>query len=136
MTHEKLLKQLVAKKTRSDTGTSTDFSGHWINELRSSMDLTVTGSAVSGTYTSAVSGDGSVITGPVIGFVAGDVIAFSVLWPSNPGSITSWVGQLVLDSDGDEQLDTLWYLVVNVADAEDPASTWTTIHAGSDQFHR
>lgn len=112
-----------------------DFAGAWRNEYGSSMRLSVDGSAVSGSYTSAVSTTGDAITGPVTGFVAGDVISFTVLWPSRPAKITAWVGQIVEDERG-ERLETLWQMIVNVPDAQRPDSTWTTIHAGADHFHR
>ena len=75
------------------------------------------------------------VSGPIIGYVAGDVIAFSVLWPGTTPSITSWVGQLVTEN-GEQTLDTLWHLVVSVSDAQDPSSIWTTIHSGADSFKR
>ena len=75
------------------------------------------------------------MSGPLIGYVTGDVIAFSVLWPGPITSITSWVGQIVVDKDV-STLDTLWHLIVNLPNAQDPNSIWTTIHAGADQFHR
>jgi hypothetical protein len=99
------------------------------------MDLVVAGNSVSGTYTSIVSSTGLPVTGPVIGYVSDDIIAFSVLWAGTVPSITSWVGQIVVKG-GIEQLDTLWHLVVDVPDAQDPNSIWTTIHAGADNFHR
>jgi hypothetical protein len=112
-----------------------NFSGRWVNELKSFMVLTIKRNSVSGKYTSLVSSSGKTVSGPVIGYVAGDVIAFSVLWPASLSSITSWVGQIVIDS-GVQHLNTLWHLIVNVPDAQDPSSIWTTIHAGADIFHR
>ena len=99
------------------------------------MELTISGTSVSGTYTSKVSSSNATISGPVIGFVSGDIIAFSVLWEGPTASITSWVGQII-KKDGQELLATLWHLIVNVPNAQDPDSTWTTIHAGADTFHR
>ncbi len=99
------------------------------------MDLAINGASVSGKYTSAVSGEGGPVCGDIVGYVAGDVISFSVLWPGLVPSITSWVGQLVM-KNGEDTLDTLWHLVVSVPDAEDPNSIWTTIHAGADSFKR
>ena len=143
MKHETLLSRVLANpsagesfaKAMSGTGTAPDFSGYWVNELHSSMDLIIRGTSVSGKYTSAVSGEGGMVSGPIIGYVAGDVIAFSVLWPGTTPSITSWVGQLVTEN-GEQTLDTLWHLVVSVSDAQDPSSIWTTIHSGADSFKR
>ena len=143
MKHETLLSRVLANpsagealaKAVSGTGAAPDFSGHWVNELHSSMDLTIRGTSVSGEYTSAVSGEGGTVSGPIAGYVAGDVIAFSVLWPGTTPSITSWVGQLVTEN-GAQTLDTLWHLILSVPDAQDPNSIWTTIHSGADSFKR
>ena len=81
------------------------------------------------------SGEGGTVSGPITGYVAGDVIAFSVLWPGATASITSWVGQLVTEN-GEQTLDTLWHLILDVPDAQDPSSIWTTIYAGADSFKR
>lgn len=119
---------------------SADFSGKWKNEYSSFMELQISGSDVRGTYTSLVSDTGSPISGSIIGYQAGSVISFTVLWPSNPARITAWVGQLVADERSQvnegERLETLWQMIVNVADAQNPESLWTTIHAGSDHFRR
>jgi hypothetical protein len=117
-----------------------DFSGKWKNEYGSVMELQISGSDVRGTYTSLVSDTGAPISGSIIGYQAGSVISFTVLWPSNPARITAWVGQLVTDershANEGERLETLWQMIVNVADAQNPESLWTTIHAGSDHFRR
>lgn len=138
MKHETLLSRVLTNpaggealaRAVSGSGLAPNFSGHWVNELHSSMDLTISGASVSGKYTSAVSGEGGPVCGDIIGYVASDVIAFSVLWPGPVPSITSWVGQLVM-KNGEDVLDTLRHLVVSVPDAEDPNSIWTTIHAGA-----
>jgi len=143
MKHETLLSRVLANPAAgealanavSGTGAAPDFSGHWVNELHSSMDLTIHGTSVSGRYTSAVSGEGGTVSGPITGYLAGDVIAFSVLWPGTTPSITSWVGQLVTEN-GAQTLDTLWHLILSVPDAQDPNSIWTTIHSGADSFKR
>jgi hypothetical protein len=57
-----------------------DFSGRWTNELKSTMDLVVTGTKISGKYVSAVSSDGGP-TPPfdITGSVADDLISFTVI---------------------------------------------------------
>lgn len=60
-----------------------DFSGKWINELNSYMELDVDGSEISGTYTSAVSGGGGPVTGDLSGYVNGNLISFVVNWSSS-----------------------------------------------------
>jgi hypothetical protein len=69
----------------------------------------------------------------VTGFVRGDIIAFSVLWPPPMRSLTSWVGQVV-DVAGAPVLKTLWHLIVDIPDADEPMSLWTTVHTRADTF--
>lgn len=119
---------------------NSEFEGKWRNEYGSSMELKINGPDVRGHYTSLVSETGAAISGPVIGFQAGEILSFTVLWPSSPAKITTWVGQLVVDQskgeDDGEYLETLWQMIVNVNDVRNPESLWTTIHAGSDRFRR
>jgi len=75
------------------------------------------------------------LEGPITGFISGDIIAFSVLWPAASGSITSWVGQIV-DDKGAETLKSLWYLVKNIPDEKESEGFWTSIYAGADEFTR
>lgn len=67
--------------------------------------------------------------------ITGDIIAFSVSWPTKAGSITSWVGQIV-DEGGGDKLKALWHLIVNIPDSDEPTGLWTTVYAGADEFHR
>ena len=73
--------------------------------------------------------------GSITGYISGDIIAFSVLWPAAAGSIMSWVGQIV-DDKGGEILKTLWHLVINIPDDKEPEGLWTSIYAGADEFTR
>jgi Avidin family len=123
----------VLKSAAAAASTAIDFSGIWYNELGSQADFVIQGSDISGTYTSAVSGSGSPISGIVTGFINGDLIAFSVLWPT--AAITSWVGQLN-DNSGNEVIQTLWQMTVNVPELEEPTQLWASINAGADNFTR
>ena len=109
------------------------FEGKWTNQYGSTAELKVTGSAVSGTYTSVVSSSGATISGPISGFAAQDIIGFTVLWPTAAKSMTSWVGQIV-DEGGKPTLRTLWHLIIDEPDASEPTGLWQTVYAGSDQF--
>ncbi len=112
----------------------TQLSGRWTNEYGSVAVLTVEGDRIAGTYTSAVgAGESTAVTGPVTGFVRGDVVAFSVLWPAPMRSITSWVGQVV-DAPAGPELRTLWQLIVDIPDAREATGLWTTVHTGADTF--
>ncbi|HWW15810.1 MAG TPA: avidin/streptavidin family protein [Candidatus Dormibacteraeota bacterium] len=124
--------ELALAKAGAVTPAPFDFSGHWVNELTSYMDLTVNGAAVTGTYTSAVSSGGGPITMPLSGTVTGDLISFTVNWGS---AITAWVGHGVL-SNGQPQILTLWHLVLAIDDETNPEEQWKTVMAGADEFTR
>jgi hypothetical protein len=108
-------------------------AGRWTNEYGSVADISVDGDRLGGTYTSAVGGGDASLSGPISGFVRGDIVAFSVLWPAQLRSITSWVGQVV-DVDGVSELKTLWKLIVDIPDADEASSLWATVHTGADTF--
>ncbi len=116
-----------ARPTASD-----QVSGRWTNDYGSVAELKVDGERVFGTYTSAVGG-AEALSGPISGFVSGDVVAFSVLWPSHVRSITSWVGQVV-EVNGAPELRTLWHMVADIPDAEEATGLWATVHSGADTF--
>ena len=83
----------ISSGTQEPAGTS--MAGRWINEYGFVAEISVDGDRISGTYTSAVGGPTGSMSGPINGFVRGDIVAFAVLWPVNMRSITSWVGQVV-----------------------------------------
>lgn len=111
-----------------------DFSGRWRNQMASFMDLAVNGSTVTGTYNSASSAGGGSVQGAITGVTVGDLIAFTVLWTAS-GSITSWTGQLIDEASG-PKLRTLWHLVSNIPDANEPDKLWMSTWAGADEFVR
>jgi hypothetical protein len=138
MIHEKALAAILRIK-RAKPAVSprafAGFSGCWTNEYGSIADFTINGSNVTGTYTSTVSGTGNTISGPIVGQAAGDAIAFTVLWPTTAPSITSWVGQVIIDPNtNSETLETLWHLVMDIS--EDPNEVWESVFAGADVFTR
>jgi hypothetical protein len=136
MNHEKALAALLNVKRAAPPAAAkpfVGFAGKWQNEYQSVADFKVNGSNVSGTYTSKVSGSGKTVSGPIVGQLSGDVIAFTVLWPTDDPSITSWVGQVTNDG-GAETLETLWHLVMNIS--EDPNDVWKSVLAGAHFFTR
>src|SRR5204863_3232739 len=109
------------------TGPAVDFSGTWINELKSTMIVTQTNDIITGNYTSAVSANGTQATGSLRGYADGDLIAFIVHW-NEFQAITSWVGQL--EPTNPKLLNTLWQMTKQVAAGEE----WASINAGADYF--
>lgn len=128
MKHERAL-----AKVDTIAGAPFDFAGRWKNQYGSSMELRVSGQTLTGTYQSAVSSSGNAITGNLVGFINGDLITFSVNWPT--AAITSWVGQVIKDG-GNDVIVTLWHMTVNVSDASEPTGMWQSVYSGTDSFRR
>ena len=59
---------------------------------------------------------------PLIGFVAGDLISFTVNF-GKYGSLTSWAGQHTRNKAGTEEIFTQWYLAKNVPDQQEPTKS-------------
>jgi Avidin family len=127
--------ELVHFRTPTITPSPFDFSGHWVNELKSYMDLEVKGAVVTGKYVSMVTEDGAGPTPPfdIYGTTSGDLINFNVNWGSE---ITSWIGHGVIYAGGDASILTLWQIVHTIQDELDPENQWQTVSAGSDEFRR
>ena len=101
-----------------------DFTGTWINELGSTMTLTVnTDGSVTGSYTSAV---GDTNTYPLQGQAAANTIVFTVAFDAT-GSLTAWAGHY---NPNTVAIDTLWHLVAQ----PDQGELWDATLAGFDTF--
>ena len=125
MLHEKSLGRALA-----GTGTSVDFTGVWVNELKSVATITQFNGALTGTYVSQVSSTGGTTTGDLVGYVDGDLISFVVHWRDFQ-AITAWVGQMV-PNQAPDTINTLWQMTKQVAVGEE----WASINAGADSFVR
>lgn len=130
MLHEMAVERAEAV---ANSTSNPNFAGLWRNQMNSTMDITVHDNDVTGIYTSASSSGGGPIAGPLKGYVSGDLISFLVLWPG--GSQTAWVGQMI-GSDEHPIIRTLWHLVTNVPDANEPKELWTSTFTGADEFGR
>lgn len=122
-----MLQEKSLLRALSGTGAVVDFTGTWINELKSKMMLVQKNNALRGSYESAKSASGHKTTGDLQGYVNGDLIAFVVRWHEFQ-AITSWVGQL--DPTNPKLLNTLWQMTKQVAAGEE----WASINAGADYF--
>lgn len=135
MSLEQVLQKTLSAAVAPPKSTPINVSGKWVNEYQSTAEFVISGEDITGTYTSTVSSTGREIKGAIKGYITGDTLAFSVLWNTPAESITSWVGQIV-DLHGTETLKTLWQLVVNLPDDDEPTGLWTSIYAGADNFTR
>jgi hypothetical protein len=132
-----LEKALTVPLRDAGTTRAVQFEGVWTNQLGSTMDLRVSGAAVSGEYVSRVSGKsgGGEVRGDLVGYVAEDVISFVVKWRLGSASMTTWVGQVVPE-DGEEILRTLWHLIRDIPDPEEQSGAWAAVLTGTDAFRR
>ncbi len=113
-----------------------DFSGKWHNQHASEMNLTINSHGrVIGKYATGVGAPTPSEQFDLVGFVSGDLIVFSVDF-GKYDSMTSWSGQLTLDKDGREKVETLWHLAKNIPDSEEPQKLWAAIWSGCDTFYR
>lgn len=127
---EKLLKRLDA--TAVVPQVEDLFSGTWKNQLKSEMHLKVQGAHVTGTYITAV-GDPEQKESELIGFVLGDLITFTVNFGK---SLAAWSGQIQTLAGQNDELVTLWHLVVEVPDPREEKGMWKDTYTGSDRFAR
>ncbi len=134
--HHEMALRLAVKAQNADGASPVSWGGRWKNQMESTMELTVDGNDVTGIYTSKTSaiGAGDEVTSKNLkGYVAGDRISLTVLWPG--GSITAWTGQMIND-DTTPKIITLWHLVTDVQDVDEPTQLWKSTFAGSDVFYR
>lgn len=121
--------------SRSSASSKVDFSGHWINQRGSCIELAIDDSGrVSGRFRTAVGVPAPEETFPLCGFVEGDLIAFSVSFGVHE-SVTAWAGQHTI-VDGHERIETLWHLARNIADEDEARALWSAILSGADSFAR
>ncbi len=124
MRQEDTLGRALAK-----TDTDIDFSGTWVNDLKSEAILQQNKNVLTGTYVS-VSRSGARAIGDLQGYVTGDLISFVVRWRAAQ-AITTWVGQLEPLAPV-QTLKTIWLMTKQVV----PGEEWGSINTGSDSFVR
>jgi hypothetical protein len=110
--------------------------GRWYNQMGSYMDLKLANDEITAgsSYTTKTSGAGGSLTSKkMCGYVEGDLISLLVLWPG--GSQTAWTGQLV-DDVTNPRIKTLWHLVTEIPDADEPTKLWMSTFTGADEFTR
>ena len=101
---------------------------------------------ISGKYQTGVGRPGFIEKFPLVGFVTGDLIVFSVSFrlkdsdrkKGKPDSMTSWSGQILptTNDKGRQKLRTLWYLTEDEPEDRELQHGWATILAGADFFEK
>ena len=118
-----------------DAPTAPDFNGAWENDMGSLATFTIKDGEVRGTYQTNVGQPEKSKLFPLIGFVQGDQITFSVNFKTY-GSMTAWTGQLILDDKGAPTIRTLWHLTKDIEDHKEKDDIWGSIRTGASQFTR
>jgi hypothetical protein len=114
---------------------SVDFNGAWNNDMGSQAVLTIKDGEVRGTYNTNVGQPDKGQSFPLIGFVEGDQITFTVNFKGF-GSMTAWTGQLTKDDKGDPYIRTLWQLTKDIEDAAEKEDIWGSVRTGASNFTR
>jgi hypothetical protein len=114
---------------------ASDFSGVWVNELGSEMELTVNEGRVSGTYSTAVGKVRPTERFKLTGFASGDRIVFCVHFGPY-GTLAAWTGLHNTDK-GEEEIYSLWHLPRDMHDNEEAKEyRWSAILTGVNIFKR
>jgi hypothetical protein len=112
-----------------------DFSGTWVNELGSEMEITVNDGKVMGKYRSAVGEASPTERFELTGFTSGDRIAFCVDFGAY-GTLAAWTG-LHSEDNGVEAIYALWHLPREIGADEDAKDyRWSAILTGVNTFKR
>lgn len=112
-----------------------DFSGVWVNELGSEMELTVQEGRVSGTYRTAVGRASPTERFDLTGFATRDRIVFCVKF-GGYGTLGAWAG-LHSEEKGVEEIYSLWHLPRDIQDDEEAKDyRWSAILTGVNTFKR
>ncbi|XP_072407149.1 avidin-like [Chiloscyllium punctatum] len=114
----------------------TALSGCWVNELHSTMRISVSNSGlITGSYISKVSASAQPARGNVTGYqqdLSNPTFGFVVKWITVPGSVSVWTGQYFVINEK-ETLMTMWLLRRSVSTSKD---NWEATWTGMDVFHR
>jgi len=97
--------------------------------------LSVTNGQISGTYRTNVGQPDKSQSFPLVGLVQDDQITFTVNFKGY-GSMTAWVGQMVLDKQGVPYIRTLWHLTKDIEDSKETDDIWGSIRTGASEFRR
>ncbi len=123
-----------AKTTISEfPASSSIFNGAWQNESGSRVSFVVSDGEVRGVYQTNVGQPDKNQSFPLIGFVQGDQITFTVNFKGY-GSMTAWVGQMTLDKTGKPFIRTLWHLTRDKTDDKEQDELWQSIITGASNF--
>jgi len=108
-----------------------DLAGTWHNEHGSELDLVVDGKRLTGRFRSGTGLAQGRVEADVVGFASGNLVAFTANFGAH-GSITSWVGHIVVE-DGVPMIRATWNMSVDLP-RDDAQELWRGIWTGADTF--
>jgi len=111
-----------------------DFGGIWVNQFGSTLELCVTGNAVTGRFESAVGDENQTVWVGLCGRVLNDLITFNVAY-ERYHTVISWTGRLSSDG-GKPIINALWLHVSDTSDDQQRAGPWSSTRIGADVFRR
>ncbi len=112
----------------------TDFTGTWINQVGSVLELRVADGIVTGRFESGVGDEGKTLWVDVSGRALGDLITFNTVY-ERYRTVVAWIGQHAND-DGTEMIKTLWIHATDVPDDHLQEWMWLSKRIGADVFRR
>jgi len=112
---------------------ASEFNGSWQNESGSLVTFAIHAGEAHGTYQTNVGQPDKNQSFPLIGFVQGDQITFTVNFKGY-GSMTAWVGQMTVNETGKPYIRTLWHLTRDKQDDQEKADLWQSIITGASNF--
>jgi hypothetical protein len=119
-----------------------ELRGRWENQNGSILMIdAIEGDRFTGKFQSAKGRAARGKVYPLIGIANGELVSFAVSFDDgseNLGSITSFSGRYVRDSDGSERLHTVWLLARQFEDEArtKPTQVWNTFLSNADVFRR
>ena len=120
---------------RKPGGPTIDFSGIWVNELGSEMELTVQEGRANGTYRTGVGRASPAERFELTGFASRDRIVFCVKFGTY-GTLGAWAG-LHSEENGVEEIYSLWHLPRDIQEDEEAKDyRWSAILTGVNTFKR
>ncbi len=138
-----VLSQVVLGQVPETPTATPDLRGQWRNDRGSTLEFTVSGRLLHGSYRTAVGRASHAHAYPLRGFQNGDLVAFCVDWgdPEKSGpaasSVSCWVGQHTIDPiSGEGQIHSQWHLSRDLPDNQEADDLWESVLTGSSVFRR
>ncbi|MDX7902465.1 avidin/streptavidin family protein [Acinetobacter baumannii] len=130
-----LLENFARKKSPTGGAEEINFLGEWVNELGSTLIIkSANNQQITGEYKTAKGAPTPTESFPLVGFISGDLISFTVNFGIY-GSLTSWVGQHTIEK-AKEVIKSTWVLAKNIKDEDEDKNIWGSVLTGSNSFTR